>query len=104
MLSRAPATRVSGLTRRRSADTSPKYCPSADTRGLPFPPVVLSDRIEVSAGGASGANRCHAASASLACDHGQDTKKYAAPAARCVLSVNAVTIPKLPPPPPRSAQ
>jgi hypothetical protein len=65
---------------------------------------VPSDRIDVSAGGASGAKRCQAAIASLACDHGHETKKYAALAARCVFSVSEVTTPKLPPPPPRQAQ
>ena len=53
----------------------------------------------MSAGGASGANRCHAAIAWPAWDHGHETKKYAAPAALCVFSVSAVTTPKLPLPP-----
>ena len=66
--------------------------------------MVPSEKIEVSAGGASGAKRCHAASASSACDHGHETLNHAAPGARWVFSVSAVTIPKLPPPPPRQAQ
>ena len=100
----APADAVSGRTSRRSAASPPKYWPSADTRGAPEPPVVPSDRIDVSAPGACGANRCQAAIASLAWDHGQDTKKYAARETRCVRSVSEVTTPKLPPPPPRHAQ
>ena len=60
--------------------------------------------MEVSAPGASGANACHAASASLACDQGKDAKNQAAPGARWVCRVRLVTIPKLPPPPPRQAQ
>ena len=42
--------------------------------------MVPSEKIEVSAGGASGAKRCHAASASSACDQGHETLNYAAPA------------------------
>ena len=95
---------MSGLISLRSAVSPPKYCPSAATRGVPDPPVVPSEKIEVSAGGASGAKRCQAASASSACDHGHDTLNHDAPAARCVLTVSAVTMPKFPPPPPRQAQ
>ena len=59
---------------------------------------------DVSASGACGAKCIQAASASLACAHGQLTVNQAARRAGAVRSVNEVTMPKLPPPPPRQAQ
>ena len=100
----APATRVSGAISLRSADSDPKYWPRAVTLGDPAPPVVPSVKIEVSAGGAWGAKRCHAASASLAWLQGKRMKNQAAPVARCARKLSEVTMPKLPPPPPWQAQ
>jgi hypothetical protein len=74
------------------------------TLGEPEPPVVPSVKIEVSAAGACGANFCQAASAVLAWLQGKRMKNQAAPVARWARNVSEVTIPKLPPPPPRQAQ
>src|SRR5918999_4583569 len=103
-LTLAPLTRASGRSSLRSFAGEPKYWPSAVTRGGPEPPLVPSEKIEVRASGASGAKACHAARASLACDHGKEAKNQEAPRVRCVCRARLVTIPKLPPPPPRQAQ
>jgi hypothetical protein len=100
----APLTRLSGRIRLRRRASEPKYWPMAVTLGSPAPPVVPRLKIEVSAGGASGAKPCHAASASLAWLHGKRTKNQEAPRARWAWRVSEVTMPKLPPPPPRQAQ
>ncbi len=98
----APLTRPSGRSSLRSCDGDPKYWPRAVTCGELEP--VPSEQIEVSLAGACGANSCHAASTSLACDHGNEAKNHEAPRARCVRSEKLVTMPKLPPPPPWHAQ
>ena len=63
-----------------------------------------SVKIEVSAAGACGAKRCQAASASPAWLQGKRMKNQEPPAARWAWNVSEVTMPKLPPPPPRQAQ
>ncbi len=100
----APSIRASGPISCRSFDSEPKYWPSAVTLGEPEPPVVPSEKIEVSEAGACGAKRCQAASAVFACAHGKRMKNQAAPLARWARKVSEVTIPKFPPPPPRQAQ
>src|SRR5919108_607940 len=96
-----PPTRVGGGISRRSDDTEPKYCPL--TLAIGEPPPVVRWKIAVRASGAWGTRSCHAASAALAADHGQLMLNHAAPRARWVLNVKLVTMPKLPPPPPRHA-
>src|ERR1700722_694596 len=61
-------------------------------------------RIEVILSSVCGAQDCHASIAALADDHGQATLKNVDEAGiGCVVNVNSVTTPKLPPAPPFSA-
>ena len=103
VVSRTPATFVSGRSSRRSAVSEPRNCPKLRRLGPPLPPV-WSAQIENSPSGACGANACHARTTSRACDHGQSAKKYETLETGCVRRTRCVTTPKLPPPPPRQAQ
>ena len=99
---RAPDTERSGRTSARSCDSDPKYWPSAVTVGLPDPVPRL--KIDVSRLVVDGARLCQAASAAPALAHGQLTKNHDALPTACVRIWKLVTMPKLPPPPPRQAQ
>src|SRR6185437_16752101 len=98
----APGTPVRGDASERNAASLPKYWPTAVTVGL-VPPVP-SVMIDVSSAGAWGTNRCHASSASAAAAHGQVSTNQLACLTANGASSKLVTMPKFPPPPPRSAQ
>src|SRR5919204_6804658 len=100
-LSDAPSMLVSGAMIRRSADSDPKYWPSAVTRGWSAP--VAKVRIEVSPAGACGASPCHTLRTCAAADHGHEQKNQLAWDTGCVASSSWVTIPN-DAPAPRSAQ
>ena len=78
------------------ARSEPRYCPSAVAL------LVPSWSTDVSFGSVSGAQASHAASAAPA--DGNEALKWAASPTRCTRVSKRVTIPKLPPPAPRSAQ
>ncbi len=99
VLSEAPSTFSSGVISRRSCDCEPSSWPWQETER-----PAASVNSAVSAEGACGASDCHAARAALACDHGKVMRNQLACDTRCARSCRWVTIPKLPPPPPRQAQ
>src|SRR5262249_48651298 len=81
----------------------PKNCAAAVTVGAP-PPAQLRLQTEKSPSGACGAHCCHALTTCRASDHGQASVHVATFATGCVRKTRRVTMPKFPPPPPRSAQ
>ena len=70
------------------------------------PPCWAADmcRLDHRASGWYGAQDCQPATTLAACDQGQDRKNTTSRDKRWVRNVNAVAMPKLPPPPPRQAQ
>src|ERR1035438_7346278 len=70
------------------------------------PPCGAADicRLDHRSSGWYGAQDCHPATTLAACDQGQLRKNTTSRDRRWVRNVNAVAIPKLPPPPPRQAQ
>ncbi len=61
-------------------------------------------RLDHRASGWKGAQDCQPATTLAACDQGQDKKNTTSRDSRWVRNVNAVAMPKLPPPPPWQAQ
>src|SRR5260370_31728484 len=72
--------------------------------GTEPPGAAARCRFDQSASGACGAQDCQAEITRAACDHRQDRKNSTISPAGCVVKVNEVATPKLPPPPPRQAQ
>jgi hypothetical protein len=72
--------------------------------GVPEPAEALTFSTEESPSGACGANACHAWTTSFAFDHGHSIEYVETAGAGFARKTNLVTIPKFPPPPPRSAQ
>src|SRR5215218_3363170 len=84
------------------SEPRPRYCPTQRIVGRPAPVETL--RMESMSSGASGAQSCHAAITAPACDHGHEIENRTELLIRWTRKRNEVTIPKLPPPPPRQAQ
>src|SRR6202000_2111471 len=98
----APRPESSGLSSPGTSPAGPRYCPLAL---IEAGPPALRCRIEVILSLVCGAHCCQASIAALAEGHGHLTLKYVLRAGTgWVRNTNLVTIPKLPPPPPRSAQ
>ena len=73
--------------------------------GAPVPPGwAISSSVDQISSGACGAHDSHPAMTSAAADHGQLSPNETSVGASTVVKVNAVAIPKLPPPPPWLAQ
>src|SRR2546422_2397688 len=66
--------------------------------------VATSRQLDHSSSGADGAHACQAATTIVALFHGQRSVNNVSVLTGCAWKVNEVTTPKLPPPPPRSAQ
>src|SRR4029077_10098858 len=79
------------------------HAPDTDTDG-PDPGIQRRRRLDQSGDGPLGAQDCHAAVTSAACDHGHVSENTVSCDKACVAKVKDVTTPKFPPPPPRSAQ
>ena len=98
----APGTARNGPSSDPSAGSGPRNWPV--TCALVCPPAPFRWKIEVSRLSACGAHSIHAASASPAALHGNEAKNEDALAGSdSSAKVRAVTTPKFPPPPPRSA-
>src|SRR5580658_9112518 len=72
--------------------------------GIEPPGAAARCILDQSWSGACGAHDCQPAMTRAAWDQGQDRKNRQMSPAGCVVKVNEVTTPKLPPPPPRQAQ
>ena len=94
---------ASGLTSSRSRTALPKSCPAELMRAAP-PTTELRFKTEKSPSGACGASFCQAWTTFAASDHGHSSAYVATCPMGCVRKTRRVTIPKFPPPPPRSAQ
>ena len=69
-----------------------------------MPGIHRRRQLDQSGAGAEGPHLCHAATTSVASDHGHDIENAVIALSGCDANVNDVTTPRFPPPAPRSAQ
>ncbi len=96
---------VNGLNAEEHALTGPTNTPVTLTSPLPTDPLLNSWQLAQSSSGAEGIQRIQASSTLSAACHGHSrVKRVIASGIGWAENSNEVTMPKLPPPPPRQAQ
>src|SRR5436190_10461380 len=98
-----PTAEAKASSRASSRPGSPSNAPPTETLG-PVDGIQRTRQLDQSSDCADGPQRSHPSRTSGATDHGHDRPKIVIRSTVCVSNVKDVTTPKLPPPPPRSAQ